>query len=51
MKNIDDEECALRGGSWYDSSTDCRASDRGRLTPGRRGDALGFRVVHRKGKT
>jgi len=48
MKNIDDEECAFRGGSWCYASTYCRASYRGRLDPSHRGYDLGFRVVHRR---
>ena len=51
MKNIDDEDRAFRGSSWFDSSADCRASCRFRNVPSRRDYDLGFRVVHRKGKT
>jgi len=50
VKNIDNEERANRGGSWYFSSPDCRASHRGRRTPDYRYDFLGFRVVHRRRK-
>jgi len=50
MKNIDDEECANRGGSWVNASSCCRASSRYGLTPGLRTGALGFRVVHRRRK-
>jgi hypothetical protein len=45
MKNIDSEERAFRGGSWRGASTYCRASYRGRGTPGHRSIYLGFRVV------
>jgi formylglycine-generating enzyme required for sulfatase activity len=50
MKNIENEEHALRGGLWYRSSALCRASSRGWGTPGNRGDGLGFRVLHRRRK-
>ena len=47
MKNIDNEERALRGGSWRNVTWNCRASNRSRGTPDYRIDYLGFRVVHR----
>ena len=50
MKNIDNEERALRGGSWCDASSYCRASDRDWGTPGYRSFDLGFRVLHRRRK-
>ena len=34
-----------RGGSWYDDASYCRAADRSRNTPSRRGNNLGFRLV------
>ncbi|MCQ2317044.1 MAG: formylglycine-generating enzyme family protein, partial [Bacteroidales bacterium] len=34
-----------RGGSWYYDAGDCRVSNRGSSTPGRRYYDLGFRVV------
>lgn len=36
---------ALRGGSWINASTYCRASSRFRYTPVFRRNFLGFRVV------
>ncbi|WP_404872778.1 SUMF1/EgtB/PvdO family nonheme iron enzyme [Ideonella sp. A 288] len=36
---------AVRGGSWNNHSTNCRASYRNRNTPGNRNNNLGFRVV------
>lgn len=35
----------LRGGSWYSRAQYCRSAYRNRITPGHRGNALGFRVV------
>ncbi len=35
----------LRGGSWGSTAGDCRASFRGRLSPGYRYDFLGFRPL------
>ena len=43
MKNIDNEERANRGGSWFNSSSFCRASLRSGRTPGYRYGNLGFR--------
>jgi len=49
VKNIDNEERALRGGSWLGASWNCRASNRGGLVPGARNFNFGFRVVlHRR---
>ena len=45
MKNIDNEERALRGGSWLGASGNCRASYRCGLGPGYRYVYLGLRVV------
>lgn len=39
---------ALRGGSWYGESTDCRASDRYWDALLDRGSNLGFRVLRRR---
>ena len=50
MKNIDNEERAIRGGSWNFASTYCRASYRLGDTPDGRLIFLGFRVVHRRKK-
>jgi len=61
MKNIDSEERASRGGSWYYENEDrayrggswyydsglCRASYRDGVEPGYRNVNIGFRVVHR----
>jgi len=51
VKNIDNEVRAFRGGSWLYDSENCRASNRDRSEPGYRYVFIGFRVVHRKGKT
>ena len=45
MKNTKNEDCAFRGGSWYNASTYCRASYRLWFVPSYRDDNLGFRVV------
>ena len=45
MKNIDDEVRAIRGGSWFNVSTGCRAFNRYSFVPGSRDDFIGFRVV------
>ena len=45
MKNIENEDRALRGGSWYFASWFCRASNRVRFEPGYRLDFIGFRVA------
>jgi len=50
MKNIDDEECAFRGGSWYGDAAHCRASNRNGNPPDYRSIVLGFRVLHRRRK-
>ena len=42
------ETRANRGGSWYDATRDCRASDRNRNEPGDRDFDIGFRVLRRK---
>ena len=39
------ETRAFRGGSWYDATGDCRASDRHRYEPGARNFIIGFRVL------
>jgi len=45
VKNIDNEDRALRGGSWGNVTWNCRASNRSRGTPDYRNYFLGFRVV------
>ena len=35
----------IRGGSWRGGASRCRSANRGRLTPGYRGNGLGFRVA------
>ena len=45
MKNIEDENRALRGGSWIFAARYCRASYRRGYEPGFRSDYVGFRVA------
>ena len=45
MKNIDNEERAIRGGSWCLDSGRCRASYRVGYEPGSRLIFLGFRLA------
>ncbi|MGA1369802.1 MAG: SUMF1/EgtB/PvdO family nonheme iron enzyme [Blastocatellia bacterium] len=35
----------IRGGGWYSDAVDCRSAARYGFDPGRRGDALGFRLL------
>lgn len=39
------EQRVLRGGSWYNKATDCRAATRGANLPGTKSTTIGFRVV------
>jgi formylglycine-generating enzyme required for sulfatase activity len=43
--NAEGSARVFRGGGWYFSGSDCRASDRDRLEPAYRGSYLGFRLA------
>jgi len=45
MKNIENEDRALRGGSWFCATGYCRASSHYRYEPGDRNINFGFRVA------
>ncbi|MBO7688880.1 MAG: formylglycine-generating enzyme family protein [Kiritimatiellae bacterium] len=45
LYKADDSICVNRGGSWFNSSSDCAAGGRGRRSPDDRRDSLGFRLA------